>query len=569
MKVLNYSLPIGDSLSENNGKPNLRVFFKLLTFVALVVLLYSGVFQIVARSEGQEHSFISGVYWAFVTMSTLGYGDITFKSDLGQLFSILVLGTGLFLLLVLLPFTFIEFFYAPWVRAHQASRIQRSLPTTTHGHVLLTHYDPVSASLIRRLSAYGIPYALLIEQPDRAIALRELGIQVVTGPVDDPETYHNVQIQKAALVAATGPDTANANVAFTAKEAAPQVRVATTVASPASRDVLQLAGSDHLVNLPELVGQGLARQSIAIDATAHPMGTFHKVIIAEASVAGTPLVGKTILEVKLREKTGVNVVGIWERGKFSPAGPETVLGEHSILLLAGSKEQIETYNALFCIYHVAHNPVVIIGSGRVGRAAARYLTQRAIAFKIIDTIPERIRYPERAVIGDAARLEVLAEAGFMEAPSVLITPHNDDLNIYLAIYCRKLRPDIQIICRASLERNVRTMHRAGADFVLSYAALGSNVIFNLLNRENIVVISDGLLIFKVTTPRSFVGKKLAETDFRAKTDCNLLAARTEETTTINPAADFVFSEGSELILLGTPEGQHEFLKLYEASHQGS
>ena len=43
--------------------------------------------------------------------------------------------------------------------------------------------------------------------------------------------------------------------------------------------------------------------------------------------------------------------------------------------------------------------------------------------------------------------------------------HNDDLNIYLTIYCRKLRPDIQIISRSTLERNVASLYSAGANLV--------------------------------------------------------------------------------------------------------
>ena len=41
----------------------------------------------------------------------------------------------------------------------------------------------------------------------------------------------------------------------------------------------------------------------------------------------------------------------------------------------------------------------------------------------------------------------------MESPAVVITTHDDDVNVYLTLYCRRLRGDIQIISRATLERN--------------------------------------------------------------------------------------------------------------------
>ena len=41
--------------------------------------------------EGQAHSWLTGLYWTLTVMSTLGFGDITFHSDLGRAFSIVVL----------------------------------------------------------------------------------------------------------------------------------------------------------------------------------------------------------------------------------------------------------------------------------------------------------------------------------------------------------------------------------------------------------------------------------------------------------------------------------------------
>jgi hypothetical protein len=90
-----------------------------------------------------------------------------------------------------------------------------------------------------------------------------------------------------------------------------------------------------------------------------------------------------------------------------------------------------------------------------------------------------LQNPEKYVVGNAAELEVLKRAGIMETPSVIVTTHDDDTNIYLTIYCRRLRPDVQIISRATRERNIATLQRAGADFIMSYASMGSNAMLNL------------------------------------------------------------------------------------------
>lgn len=59
-------------------------------------------------------------------------------------------------------------------------------------------------------------------------------------------------------------------------------------------------------------------------------------------------------------------------------------------MLAGSLEQMRTYNELFCIYHRATTPVLIIGGGRVGRATGRALRERQLDYRIIERDPAQI-----------------------------------------------------------------------------------------------------------------------------------------------------------------------------------
>ena len=51
---------------------------------------------------------------------------------------------------------------------------------------------------------------------------------------------------------------------------------------------------------------------------------------------------------------------------------------------------------------------------------------------------------------------------------MLLTTNDDAMNIYLAVYCRKLNRDLRIVSRITHERNVEAIHRAGADFVLRF-----------------------------------------------------------------------------------------------------
>jgi lipoprotein signal peptidase len=86
---------------QDEYRSNLRSLLKYVLFLVLVVAVYSVALHIImAEVEGRDHSWITGVYWTLTVMSTLGFGDITFTSDLGRAFSVLVLMSGIILLLI-------------------------------------------------------------------------------------------------------------------------------------------------------------------------------------------------------------------------------------------------------------------------------------------------------------------------------------------------------------------------------------------------------------------------------------------------------------------------------------
>ena len=130
------------------------------------------------------------------------------------------------------------------------------------------------------------------------------------------------------------------------------------------------------------------------------------------------------------------------------------------------------------------------------------------------------------------------------------------------IYCRRLRPDIQIITRATMERNVTTLHRSGADFVISYASMGANTIFNLLDRSDILMVTEGLDVLRIKLPRSLSGKTLANSGIRQKTGCNVVAIVTEEGMQFNLDPNLPLPAETEIILIGSVAAENHFLEIY-------
>lgn len=540
---------------------NARVLLKFFLLLGTMVTVYSIVFHVLMVAEDREFSWITGLYWTLTVMSTLGFGDITFTSDLGKLFSLIVLMSGIIFLLTMLPFIFIQFLYLPWIESQSKARTPRELAEDTQGHVILTNDDPLTINLVERLKQYDYDYVMVIPEIQRALELLDMDYRVVVGDLGDSETYRRVRAQKAALLFANVDDMMNTNIAFAIREVSPTIPIVANADLDESVDILELAGSTHVFQFMKLLGRSLARRVLGTATRANVIGTIDSLLIAEASAMRTPLEGHTLKEGRLREQTGVTVVGVWEKGRFNIPTAQTVIHPTTVLLLAGSAEQLNTYDKHYAHYHDQQAPVLILGGGRVGCASAAFLKDHAIDYRIIEKDVDLID-GDRYVHGSAADRDTLVRAGIEEAPSVLITTSDDPTNIYLTIYCRRLRPNIQIISRANADSSISKLHTAGADLVMSYASLASNTILNLLKPGDLVMLTEGLNVFRVAVHPSLVGKRLDESHIGKDTGCSVIAVYDHGNMVINPDPSFLFDADNVLIMIGTTEAEKLFFKTY-------
>jgi Trk K+ transport system NAD-binding subunit len=546
----------------------LAPFVRYIALVIAVVLFYGFWFHVIMAWEGQQHSWFTGIYWALTVMSTLGFGDITFESDLGRAFSTLVLLSGVVLLLIILPFLFIRFVYAPWLEQQSRRRIRalHSVPGEVEGHVLICANDPIALGLIRRLALAGMPAYVIEPDADQAMRMRDAGLPVLTGDIDAVETYRAAGAARARLVLANASDTVNSNIVLTLRELSGSLPVVALVEAEDSIDVLELSGATHVLPLKRQLGAHLANRVSAGTERANVIGRFQDLLLVEFPVHNTPIQDRTILETRLREFTGITIVGVWERGQFQPARPDLELSPLSLPVAIGTAAQIEALNEVLVIYDANPNPVLIIGGGMVGRAAALALKLRGTPVHVVERNPELEGelegIPDRLLLGDAADRRVLDDAGIAEAPTILLTTHDDAMNVYLTVYCRRLNPEARVLTRVTHERNVEAIQRAGADFVLSYASFGVQTVFSIVQGRELVMLGEGVDLFYLPLPPSLADKTLADAEIGARTGLSVIGVQKDGQIVTNPPREQRLVKGSMLIALGSAEQIERFGTVY-------
>ncbi len=554
-------------LDQHQTRQNIKALAKYLFYLAFIITVYSILFHFLMTFEGREFSWITGFYWTLTVMSTLGFGDITFESDLGRVFSIVVLMSGIVLLLIMLPFAFIRFFYAPWIEAQINSQAPREVPPDTKGHVIICHFDSIAPNLIKRLNHNQIPYFVIESDAATAAQLYQTGISVIHGFVDSYSTYERLAVKDALLVFANDTDTTNTNITLTVREVAPDVPIAATAEVKDAIDILELSGATHVLPLKRILGDHLANRISVGDTRAHIIGRFNDWLVVEFTVHDTPISEKKIRETEIRQLTGVNIIGVWERGHLLPADPDKVLADFSVPVAVGTREQIDKLEEMLKVETPQSDAVLILGGGKVGRAAGESLKKKNLKVYMVELKKEMREtigdIPDRLVIGDAADCETLFRAGLKEVALVILSTNKDEVNIYLSIYCRRLKPDIRIVSRITHSRNLEAIHRAGADFVLSYAPLGAEWIMSIIQGRDPVILGEGVEFFTVNLPKSLARKTLEESKIGALTGMIVLAVHTGSETIANPPPNTVLPKGSTLNILGTTEQLQSFKKIFK------
>jgi voltage-gated potassium channel len=123
------------------------------------------------------------------------------------------------------------------------------------------------------------------------------------------------------------------------------------------------------------------------------------------------------------------------------------------------------------------NHYLICSFGRVGQQVVRDLQSADVPLVVIDDNPDvQEAIEEMGVLhidGRASDDETLLKAGIERARAVIACVDSDAENLFIVLTARGIRPDVEIVARASEEASEQKLLRAGADDVVSpYKASG-------------------------------------------------------------------------------------------------
>jgi voltage-gated potassium channel len=329
---------------------------KYIAFIFVIFSLYLSVFIYLMRMEGKFEyaNVIDGIYWLVSTVTTVGYGDITLSSDAGKLFSILVQLSGIPLVFGLL-FTWL---LIPWMEKMVRPAIPIKVSEKLNDHIMICGYNKLVETLIEELQEKNVPY-IIIEDDDKLVrTLIKRNVACIFGSASEETTLKNTHIGTARFLIANESDEMNATIVLTAR-AMSEVNIIAIVENVSNAKYLKYAGANRVLSPKQLFGDFIGRKA-ADPFVGRLTGTtefFEGVSIVEFPIyPKSPLMGKTLRSAAIRERTGANVVGIWNGGKLTyDVSPNERIRGNSVLLAIGTMEQLSRLKRMTQEYQEINN----------------------------------------------------------------------------------------------------------------------------------------------------------------------------------------------------------------------
>ena len=219
------------------------------------------------------------------------------------------------------------------------------------------------------------------------------------------------------------------------------------------------------------------------------------------------------------------------------------------------------------------NHFIICGIGRMGKTICRYLHERNQSFVVIDIDDERLvstcdEHGWLGIAGDATDDEVLLNAGIRRASSLASVLPTDADNVYVVLTVRMLNSNLPINARASDEKAIVKLERAGANRVISPFSSGGVKIARFMltpSIEDFLEIADirgndlELADVQIASNSPYLGKKLAETDLREKGVMVIGIRRANGERLMPPPGSTMIQAGDCLFAFGSAEAVNEMI----------
>ncbi|MBN2310865.1 MAG: potassium channel family protein [Candidatus Hydrogenedentes bacterium] len=227
-----------------------------------------------ASTPGEHPGFLDCIYFAMVTITTVGYGDIYPEAIHARLIDAFLLAP----IRLIVLFTFLGTAYQLVIKRFQEEYRMKRAVTKLNEHVIVCGYGAAGRAAVQELLLLETPadQIVVLDESEEALSeAAESGVVAVSGDATRESVLASVAVDRAAnVIVCPGRDDTAVLIALTARDLSPKAKIIATCREEENVKLLQRSGADTIVS-PAFAGGNLMA---AATRRAHIVETMQEVL---------------------------------------------------------------------------------------------------------------------------------------------------------------------------------------------------------------------------------------------------------------------------------------------------
>jgi voltage-gated potassium channel len=352
-KLLRYTKSINQFLGVLASKK-----FELFTllFLLLFITITAGIAIYVFEENKNENiqSIFDALYWALITISTVGYGDISPVTPEGRVVSMLIIISGI--AMISFVTSVIVSSFSEKLDELKENRIIEELNKKDE-FMIICGYGQMTRMFLRYYAKeYENRYIVIDNDKEKVEEAIKEGYKAIHEDASKHDVIKrfNLQYSNITLLALTGNDIANIYITLNAKALSRKIKVIARARTDRMIKKYQLAGADSIVRpnviadrmLYTAISQPVMYKAIYAILTGKNMALLDEINLDNSEL----LIGKRIEEIEFSRQK-LLCIGLQRAGEegeflFNPSA-ETILEKSDTLLVMGRKMSIEHFRNMY------------------------------------------------------------------------------------------------------------------------------------------------------------------------------------------------------------------------------
>ena len=321
------------------------MFFMVVAFGSTIVFIFEG-----AGVNQNISTFFDAVYWSVITISTVGFGDISPVTTEGRIATLFLVIGGLAVIA----------FFTSIVTTALSARLVALREEKVIGEanalqefIIICGYGRMGRVLAEEFIKIKQKFIVIDNNDDMFAHAKHQNILSIKGDATDSAFLMSIGINKGAssIIALTDNDAVNLSIILTARSQNPNINIIARANNENVKKKLYLAGANEVISsndISALIAAEYVGQPIAFDAIDDILLNNEGAVMDEVEIIKKSNYIGYKLETINFSKFNLTLIGIIngqkrKEFKFNPKRDQHIISKDDILIIIGHQESVAKF----------------------------------------------------------------------------------------------------------------------------------------------------------------------------------------------------------------------------------